>query len=362
MIPLNNLKPENEQVREKVLNRIGQLLDRSEFVEGKELEIFENNFKKYCNVKFCHGVGSGTDALRTALLACGIGKGDEVITTPITYVATTLAIAHVGATPVFVDVGSDGNIDPTLISKAITKKTKAILPVHMYGNPCDMDSIRKIAKAHKLFVIDDCSHAQGTLYKGKKVGSLADISCFSLYPTKSLGAWGDAGVLTTDNKKLADRAYLFKNYGEEKTGRNFSKVIGYNSKLDPIQAIVLDEKLKHLDAWNAKRNKIAKRYSELLKDIPGVSTLPLATFSYVYPILVKNQKLFRANMEKNGVATGVHYPQPMHLQEAFQYLGYKRGDFPRAEAHAASVVSLPFFPSLSQADQDKVISAVKASV
>ena len=359
-IPLNYLKPENEKVRARVMRRISQLLDRSFFVEGEDLASFEKNFAAYCGTDYCHGVGSGTDALRTALLAIGVGPGDEVITTPFTYVATSLAIAHVGARPVFVDVGKDGNMNSQLIESAITKRTKAILPVHMYGNPCDMDAIKKIAKKNKLLVIDDCSHAQGTQYKNKKVGSLADVSCFSLYPSKNLGAWGDAGVITTNNKKIAERVYLYKNYGEEKTGRNYAKVLGYNSKLDPIQAIVLDEKLKYLDVWNARRRDVADWYRQGLENIPNLQVPLLAkeTSYYVFPVLTSRREALRSALSKKEIETGIHYPQPMHLEEAFSYLGYKKGDFPQAEYFADHVMSLPMFPSLSKKEQKRIMIAV----
>ena len=358
-IPFNNLKPENEQIRSRAMRRINQLLDDSVFIEGKELAKFERNFAEYCGVKYCLGLASGTDALRTALLACNVVAGDEVITTPLTYTATSLAIAHAGARPVFVDIGKDGNINPQKISNAVTGRAKAILAVHMYGNPGDIDKIRKISQKHNLFLIDDCSHAQGATYKGKKIGSLADISCFSFYPTKNLGAWGDAGGITTNSRTLRDNAYLYKNCGEIK--RNYSVVTGYNSKLDPVQAIVLDEKLKYLDRWNNNRRKVAAYYRKGLAGLPGIGLVPMIAGSsyYLFPILADNKDLLRKTLELSGIPTGEHYPQPMHLQECFRNLGYKKGDFPVAEKFTERVITLPFYPSLKPSAQQKITRAIK---
>jgi len=360
----NDLKPENEQIRPRAMRRVNRLLDDSVFIEGSELKRFEENFAKYCGVKYCLGLASGTDAIRTALLACGVKSGDEVITTTLTYTATSLAIAHTGAKLVFVDIRDDGNIDPNKIVQAITKRTKAILVVHMYGNPCEMDTIRKIARKHKLFLVDDCSHAQGARYKGKKVGSLADISAFSFYPTKNLGAWGDGGGITTDSKKLRDAAYIYKNYGEKENVRNYSEIIGYNSKLDPLQAIVLDEKLKYLDKWNDNRRIVAERYRKALTGLKGISLVPMTVGCsyYLFPILVEERDKFRQGLKNLGIPTGNHYPQPMHLQECFRYLGYKKGDFPAAEQFMARVVTLPFYPSLKPAVQNKIIKAIRSLV
>lgn len=358
-VPFLNLKIENDFVKKEVLKKISELADSSAFIQGPPVQEFEKNFSRFCGVKFCLGVGSGTDALRTALLACGVGVGDEVITTPITYTSTSLAIAHCGAKPVFVDILDDGNIDSSKIEKAITKRTKAVLVVHMYGNVCDMDKIRAITKKHKLFLIDDCAHSQGASYKGKMAGSLADISCFSFYPTKNLGAWGDAGAITTNNKKLLNKVFLFKNRGE--VVQNYSKVIGYNSRLHTIQAIVLNEKLKHLKAWNKKRSDAALKYRKALE---GVGNIKMLSFSkgcsyYNFPIITSQRKKLMAFLAKMGVKTLIHYPLPVHLQECFGYLGYKKGDLPKAESFADSVMSLPFHSFLTSQEQNLVTKLIK---
>jgi len=358
-VPFLKLKIENDFVKKEILKKISELVDSSTFTLGLPVQEFEKNFSRFCGAKFCLGVGSGTDALRTALLACGVGLRDEVITTPMTYASTSLAIAHCGAKPVFVDVLDDGNIDPSKIEKAITKRTKAVLVVHMYGNVCDIDKIRTIAKRHGLFLVDDCSHSQGASYRGKMAGSVADISCFSFYPTKNLGAWGDAGAITTNNKKLLDKAFLFKNRGE--VVRNYSKVIGYNSKLDTIQAIVLNEKLKHLKAWNKKRSDAALKYTKALGGVGDIKMLPFSRECsyYNFPIITSQRKKLMAFLEKMGVKTLIHYPLPLHLQECFEYLGYERGDLPKAESFANSVMSLPFHSFLTNQEQNLVTRLIK---
>lgn len=355
-----DLTRENDLVKKSCLKQISLLADSSQFTLGAAVAGFEKRFARFCGATFCVGVGSGTDALRTALLACGIGRGDEVVTTPTTYTSTSLAIAHCGAIPVFVDVLSDGNIDPTKVEAAITRKTKAILVVHMYGNICDMNSVRVVAKRHRLFLIDDCAHAHGASYQGKKAGSIADISCFSFYPTKNLGAWGDAGAITTSNARLFERALLFKNYGEEV--QNYSKVIGYNSKLDTIQAIVLDEKLKHLKQWNRQRSRVAQTYTRTLRGVGDVETLPFSRYNsyYNFPIITKHRDKLAAFLSKKGIETPIRYPLPIHLQKCFAYLGYAKGDFPRAEKFAASVMSLPMHSHLTKKDQAFIIRSVRS--
>ena len=354
-----DLRKENELIRRRVFKKFEKIVDSSDFTLGKEVNEFEMNFAKFCGAKFCIGVASGTDALRTALFACGIKDGDEVVTTPISYTATSLAIAHVNAKPVFIDILEDGNIDHSKIEKAITKKTRAILIVHMYGNPCDVDKIRQIAKKHKLFLIDDCAHAHGAIYKNKRIGGLTDISCFSFYPTKNLGAWGDGGAITTNNKELYEKAKLFKGFGG--VNKDFSEVIGYNSKLDTIQAAVLNEKLKNLLKLNKKRTIMAKRYTESLSGVDDIKTLPFSKDCsyYVFPIKTNHREKLREFLSKKEITTLIHYPLPIHLQECFKYLGYKKGDFPNAEKHAKIVLSLPFYPHLGFKEQDKVINSVK---
>ena len=354
-----DLKKENNIIRKSYFNKLNQVVDRSDFSLGRELKEFEKNFARFCRAKFCIGLASGTDALRTALLACGIKKGDEVITTPISYTATSLAIAHCNAKPVFVDVLEDGNIDPSKIKKAITQKTRAILIVHIYGNPCDIDRVRRIAKKHGFFLIDDCAHAHGARYKNRSIGGLADISCFSFYPTKNLGAWGDGGAITTNNKDLYHRALLFKNFGG--IDRNYSEVLGFNSKLDTVQAAVLNEKLKILGKMNKKRQELARRYTKRLRGVGDIKTLPFSRDCsyYVFPIKTNHRDKLRDFLSQKGIQTMIHYPLPIHLQKCFNYLGYKKKDFPKAEKHANTILSLPFYPFLIFKEQNKIISSIK---
>lgn len=354
-----DLKPENDLVKKVCLKKISDLADSSQFTLGQAVQDFEKGFARLCGAKFCLGVGSGTDALRTALLAIGVGFGDEVITPPISYTSTSLAIAHCNALPIFVDVLENGNIDPSKIEAAITPKTKAILIVHMYGNACDVDKIKKIAKKHKLFLVDDCAHSQGARYKGRPIGSLTDISCFSFYPTKNLGAWGDAGGITTNDKELFEGAKLFKNYGEK--NQNYSEVIGYNSKLDTIQAIVLGEKLKHLGKWNKQRSIRAEYYT---KKLAGVGDIKMTLFSkdscyYNFTIHTAHRTKLIEFLKFKGIGTSIRYPMPAHLQECFKALGYKKGAFPIAEWQVETVMSLPLYSSLPCGSQKYVVDSIK---
>lgn len=345
------LYSENALVDKPVLKRIKQAVRESSLMLGKDVADFEKNFASYCGKKYCVGVGSGTDALHVALLAVGVGAGDEVITTPVTFTATSLAISHCGATPVYVDVKEDGNIDENLVELAITKKTKAILAVHLYGRPCNMKALRKIANKHKIKLIDDCAHAHG-------IKSLADVSCYSFYPTKNLGAWGDAGAIVTNSMEIAELAKLYKGYGEYV--KNESILLGYNKRLDVMQAIVLDEKLKHLDEWNKKRRAAAKVYTTLLD---GVGDLDIQPYSedcsyYVFTLRTGIRDALKDELKKNGIESAVHYPVPMHLQKCFKYLGYKKGDFPMAELHCATVLSIPLYSDIRKLELRKVVSEI----
>lgn len=353
------LRPENEIIKKKFLKKAINMINQSTFALGKYSYSFENNFARFCGTKFCLGLGSGTDALHTALLACDVKEGDEVISTPISFAATSLAISYIRAKPVFVDVLDNGNINPSKIEEKITTKTKVILPVHMYGNACDMSQIKLIAKKHKLFVIDDCAHSHGAKYGSKKIGSLADISCWSFYPTKNLGAWGNAGAITTNNKKLLERSIILKNFGGK--DKNYSKVIGHNYRLDDIQAMILDLKLKNLSKNNKKRQKIAYRYSKALNQIGDIRTIPFSNKCsyYVFPIKTKYRNELQKFLTKKGIQTFVHYPLPIHLQDCFSHLNYKKGDFPIAENHSQTVLSLPLYPSMLLDEQKCVINTVK---
>jgi len=358
-IPIVKLTAENKLVEKRVFNKFKKAVKDSAFILGPAVAEFEQKFAWYSGAKHAIGVSSGTDALHVALLACGIKEGDEVITTTVTYTSTAMAIAYCGAKPVLVDVDQSGNIDPAQIEAKITPRTKALLIVHLYGNACDLKAIKAIAAKHKLFVIDDCAHSQGARYRGKRIGSLTDISCFSFYPTKNLGAWGDAGAITTNNPTLAGQARLYKGYGEIE--KNKSILLGHNKRMDALQAIVLTEKLAYLDRWNSKRRQAAKRYIANLKGVGDLTTLAYSEDCsfYVFPIKTKHRDALREFLGKKGIETIIHYPRPMHLQPCFDYLGYKPGDFPNAERHTSTVLSLPLHSALLVKEQDAVIAAVK---
>lgn len=338
---------------------LSRVLNSGRYILGKEVDAFEEEFSRYISVAHGIGVGSGTEALHLALSACGIGRGDEVITVAHTAVATVAAIELAGATPVLVDIDSDFyTIDPEKIESAITSHTKAIIPVHIYGHPADMDPILKIARKNRLYVIEDCAQAHGAMYKGNRVGSIGDIGCFSFYPTKNLGALGDGGMVVTSNKELSKRAYLLREYGW--TERYVSHFSGWNTRLDEIQAAILRVKLKHLDEDNSKRMRIAEMYN---KDL-GVSNIVLSkqrkNSTHVYHLYVirssKRNELLTFLREK-GIGASIHYPVPVHLQPAYKSL-YGCEELPETEKIAKEIVSLPIYPELSESDVQMIIRVI----
>ena len=345
------LKKQYEDIKDEIKVSIEKVMQSGGFIIGEDVKLFEQEFAAYCNVKHGVGVNSGTDALFLACLACGIGKGDEVIVMPYTYIATVLAISMTGATPVFVDIDEKTyNIDVSKIEKAVTKKTKAILPVHLYGHPADMDPLMEIAKKHNLKVIEDCAQAHGALYKNKKIGSFGDASCFSFYPTKNLGAFGDAGIVLTNSEEIKKRLVLLRDYGRKDRYEHVLR--GYNSRLDTLQAAILRVKLKHLDKWIEKRRKNAALYGELLKDQTDIIVPFEADYAkhayHLYPVRVKHRDNVMKKLSDKGVRTLIHYPIPIHLQEAYRDLGYKKGDFPISEKCCDEILSLPMYPELSE--------------
>ena len=337
-------------LKKEIDSAISRVINNSFYILGEELKSFESNFSKYNQSEYTIGVNSGTDALILALRACGIRPGDEVITTPHTFIATSLAIRHAGAKPVFVDIDPvTYNIDPNKIQRAITKKTKAILPVHIYGNPCDMDPIIEIATKYNLKVIEDCAQAQGAKYKGKNVGNLGDAGCFSFYPSKNLGAYGDAGAITTNTDQVYANLQLLRNYGQTK--KYYHEKDGYNSRLDEIQAAILDTKLKYLDKWNEKRRELAKLYDELFKNSniqhPFEQENGQAVY-YLYVINTKRRNELQKYLTKKSIPTAIHYPIPCHLQLANKDLKYKKSDLPICEQVADNILSLPFYPEIEK--------------
>lgn len=348
LIPFFDYKRQLKIIRKPIEAAIKRTLESGQLVLGKEVKLFEKNFSAYIDVKYGIGVNSGTDALKIAIKALGIKSGDEIITIANTAVPTISAMQEVGAKPIFVDIKDDYNIDETKIAAAITKKTKAILPVHLYGQPCNMPVIMKIAKKYKLKVIEDCAQAHGSKIGAKKIGSFGDLSCFSFYPTKNLGAYGDGGMILTNNKKLADICRALRMYGM-KSGY-YSEIGGYNSRLDEIQASILNIKLIHLNEWNKKRKKIATLYLKNIKNpkiiLPKINKNNSSCF-HLFVVRNQNRKKLEKYLRWNNIGFGVHYPHPIHLQKAYKFLGYKKGGLPLTEKYAEQIISLPIFPELS---------------
>lgn len=351
-------------IKEEIDDAIRRVLESGTFIGGKEVEEFEKEIAKFCATSHAISVNSGTDALFLSLKALGIGKGDEVITTPFTFIATTEVIANVDATAVFADIDSlTFTIDPSKIEKCITKRTKAIIPVHLFGQMADMDAIMKIAKQYKLFVIEDAAQAIGAEHGGKKAGTIGIIGCFSFFPTKNLGAYGDAGMIITKSAKIEKNLRLLKNHGSLSSQKYRNVLWGINSRLDAIQAAILRVKLPYLNQWNENQRKHARYYNELLKNVPEVNvpSSPHET-SHVfhqYTIRAKKQDQLKSFLQTHAIPTMIYYPLPLHLQPALRYLGYKRGDFLEAEKAAKEVLSLPLYPGISQKEQVLVAKKIR---
>ncbi len=363
-IPLVDLKAQYESIQEEIDEAIRRVIDATAFIMGPEVRSFEEAFAAYCGVEHAVGVGSGTAALFLALKACGIGPGDEVITTPFTFIATAETIAQVGARPVFVDIDPvTYNLDPERIEAAITPRTRAILPVHLYGQPAEMDTICAIAKAHGLWVIEDAAQAHGARYKGKRVGSLGDIACFSFYPSKNLGAYGDGGAVVTNNAALADRVRSLRDHG--RSSKYIHNELGWGLRLDALQAAILKAKLPHLDAWNEARRARARYYAERLADTEVTVPVALPYVEHVYHCYVvrtaRRDEVYEA-LRARGIGVGLHYPVPLHLQPAFQSLGYAEGAFPISEQCSREVLSLPMYAELTRDQQDAVVQALREAI
>ncbi|NTU77955.1 MAG: DegT/DnrJ/EryC1/StrS family aminotransferase [Chloroflexales bacterium] len=361
MVPFVDLKAQYLSIKKEIDTAVIALLESTQFVLGKEVAAFEELFAAYTQTSHVMGVNTGTSALHLALLAAGVGQGDEVITTPFTFIATVSAIDYTRAKPVFVDIDPVSfTIDPAQIEAAITPRTKAILPVHLYGQPADMDPIIEIARRHGLMVIEDAAQAHGAEYKGRRVGSIGDLGCFSFYPGKNLGAYGEGGAVTTSNPELARIVRMLRDWGAER--RYYHDLKGFNYRLEGIQGAVLKVKMRYIEAWTEARRTHAARYGELLADT-GVRTpaaLPERRHVYhIYALREARREALQSFLHDRGVATGIHYPIPVHLQKAFAELGHKEGDFPHSEAAAREVLSLPMFPELHPEQQDVVVAALK---
>jgi len=361
MIPIIDLKREYPQIKTEINEAIQRVLDKQWFILGKEAEKFEEEFSKYVGTKFGVAVNSGSDALYLAVKALGIDSGDEVITVSHTFVSTVDAIVRNGAKPVFVDIDPETyTMDVTQIEGKITKRTKAIIPVHLYGHPADMDAINAIAKKYNLFVIEDACQAHGSEYKGRKAGSIGDVACFSFYPTKNCGAYGDGGMIVTNSEEIAKKLSMSRNYGQSQ--KYYYDFVGINSRLDEIQAAVLRVKLKHLDEWNEKRRSVAKLYNELLKDSKVILPIEKNYAKHVYHLYAirsKNRDELQQYLLEKGIQTQIHYPVPVHKQKSYLDLGFNI-HLPVTEKVCNEILSLPMYPWLKKEEIAKIAEVVKS--
>lgn len=364
-IPFLDLKAQYTSISTEVNAAMQQVIHACAFSGGKFVAQFEEEFASFCNCSASIGVGSGTEALWLALLGLGIGPGDEVITVPNTFIATVEAISLCGAIPVFVDADPESyTMNPQLLEQAITPRTRAVIPVHLFGQPADMDPIMAIAAKHGLFVVEDACQAHGSAYRGKISGSIGHAGCFSFYPGKNLGAYGEAGGVITNDPRLAEKIRMLRDHGQSR--KYYHNMIGINSRMDGLQGAVLSVKLKYLDQWNELRRAHARRYGELLQGVEGI-TLPremeYAKHVYhIYAIRLKNREPFMKGMAEMGVGCGIHYPVPVHLQEAYDPLKIGRGSFPVSEQCGDEFVSLPLFPEMSPDQIEYVAEQVKAQI
>lgn len=357
-----DLKEQYQKHKDEINSAVLAVFERTSFILGPEVKELEEKTAKYLNTGFSIGVASGTDALHLALRALDIGPGDEVITTPFTFFATSEVIGIVGATPVFVDVDTKTfNIDPEKIEKAITSKTKAILVVHLYGQSADMDPIMKIAQKHKITVIEDCAQSFGSDYKGRKTGSIGSLGCYSFFPTKNLGAYGDGGLVTTSDKALAEKVNKLRVHGSAGMGSYYYEMLGLNSRLDTIQAAVLLVKLKYIDEWNRKRREIAMKYNKKLKGLPVETPFEAPDRNHIYhqyTLKVEKRDELMEYLKEKGIHARIYYPMSLHLQHIYKELGFKKGDLPNSEMLQESVLSLPMYPEL----QDDKIEYVTQNI
>ncbi len=394
-IPLIDLKAQNEVIGDELIKSINNVIMSTQFIMGPEVKKFEADFSKYLGVEHAISCGNGTDALVIALEALGIKAGDEVITTPYTFFATGESISYVGAKPVFVDVEVDSfNIDVTKIEAAITPRTKAIMPVHLFGNACEMDAIMAIADQYNLYVIEDACQAIGGEYKGRKLGTIGHVACFSFFPTKNLGAAGDGGMIVTNDDNIATICKALKAHGSGENGQKasnilngvedevitdigtdntvynplkyFNYLVGHNSRLDEIQAAILNVKLKYLDEWNTARIQNAAYYNSELKSLESVLefTVPkvepdIKHVYHMYILSAKHKEALVQHLKENGISTGVYYPVPLHLQKAFVNLGYKKGDFPISEYLSERTFAIPMYAELSRVQQNEICEHIK---
>lgn len=364
-IPILDLKTQYRAIKHMMEESVLRVMASGQYILGPEVDAFEKEFSFFMKSGHTIGVNSGTDALYLALRALGIGAGDEVITTPATFVATAEAIVANGATPVFVDVNEyDSNINADLIEAKITSKTKAILPVHLFGFACDMGKIRAIAEKHNLKVVEDCAQSVGAYWQNGRTGAMSDAGCFSFYPTKNLSAFGDGGAIVTQNEALASRLKALRTHGS--LLRGYYDELGVNSRLDEIQATVLRVKLMYVDRWNAMRRRIAHYYNDLLADMELVKPLlpaPGTTPVYcLYCVTMPNRDVVQEHLAKRGIASMVHYPIPLHLLNALKFLGHHEGDFPIAEKLSKNLLALPMYPELTSQEQEEIVEEIRLAL
>ena len=361
MIPLVDLKKQYESIKPEIDQAIADVVQSCQFILGPQVQAFEQEFADYCQAKFAVAMNSGTSALHLALLAAGVGPGDEVITVSFTFVATAAAVCYAGATPVFVDIDPGScTLDVTQLKAAITPKTKAIMPVHLYGDCADMDAILAIARAHNLVVIEDAAQAHGAEYKGKRAGSMGDLACFSFYPGKNLGAYGEGGAVVTNNERFVEPLRVLRDQGQSE--KYFHTMLGYNYRMEALQGAVLRVKLRHLDGWNAARSNHASFYRRelaetglrLLADRPGYQSV-----HHVFPLFTRQRDELREHLSARGVSTGLHYPIPIHLQPGYAFLGYAEGTLPETERACREVMSIPMYPELTEADLSQITASVR---
>jgi dTDP-4-amino-4,6-dideoxygalactose transaminase len=365
MIPFVDLRAQYRSIKGEVQTALDEVLENAAFVLGPAVAKFEEKFAAFCGTKHCVAVNSGTSALHLALLAAGVKPGDEVIAPAMTFIATVAAIEYIGARPVLVDIDPKSYcMDAARIEERITKNTKAIMPVHLYGQPADMGPILDIARRRSLLVIEDAAQAHGAEYKGRRCGSLGDIAGFSFYPGKNLGAYGEGGAVVTNRDDYAKTVRMLRDWGQEKKGVHVLKAFNY--RMEGLQGAVLGVKMNHIEAWTEDRRRAATTYNRLLLDVPGIvlpTEKPYARHVYhVYSILVKNRDAVARKLQDSGISTNVHYPNPIHLQPCFADLGHKRGDFPNAERLASEELSLPMYPELTDEQTALVAETLGASL
>jgi len=361
-IPADDLTRQYAAIAGEIGEALKRVLPSGRYTMGPELRAFEQEYARYIGTIRAVGISNGTEALHMALLACGVGPGDEVITTPMTYIASVFAISYTGATPVFVDVEADTlNLDPARIEEKVSERTKVVLPVHLYGHPVDMDTVMSVARGRGLKVIEDAAHAHGASYEGRKAGSLGDIGCFSFYPSKVLGAYGDGGAATTNDPELADRMAVLRYMGQHR--KYVHEVVGYQQRLDEVQAAVLRVKLQHLDEWIDQRRRWARLYDELLADLPLSTPVEKAGARhvyYVYTIRTQRQRELVEYLNERGIGAHVMYPYLVPFTPAYAHLGLQPGSLPVAEKLAGEIVCLPMFPELTEGEVRGVASAIHA--